>query len=197
MLVEVQAVAHLVPGLWIQLFLNELTNLGAKSRFVELARPFFMAGQGIHHRHFRRHPTVQLARQHHQPVVAVTDHQFVGSAHASVHLNGLVADAGSSALNHRQHGMGQPGGFSGVTLLQASSQLAHDGTGFEVSDLHIGEAVLQGLEAAQRHAELLACAQVIAGQFQQVGHQSHRLGAQAAGRQSLYAPQGCFGVVAL
>ena len=70
----------------------------------------------------------------------------------------------------------------------ASSKSARHGrehrhaAGLFDGDEHVGGAVLQGLEAADRHAELFSRLQIFDGGFQQFVHQADGLGAHRGAR---------------
>ncbi|MNL21516.1 hypothetical protein D3C87_1428100 [compost metagenome] len=69
----------------------------------------------------------------------------------------------TSAFDDRASGETKPALLIGRTDIEAQGKFTSDRARLEVSDLHIGIAVLQGLKAAEWHTKLLASAQVFAG----------------------------------
>ena len=104
--------------------------------------------------------------------------ELVGHAHAAVQLHGLLADeARCLADQHLGPGHGVAAcGRVGVAAVRGG-QVDHRACLFEL-DQHVGHAVLQGLEAADRHAELLARAAVFDGRLEDALERAEGVGAE-------------------
>ena len=106
----------------------------------------------------------------------VANDGFVGHAHAAMQLHRLLADKAHGVAQlvfgarHRSAALGR----RGVEL--EAGVIAHGAGQFELH-LHVGDAVAQGLEAGNGHAELFARVHVVGGGGQRHVHHTHAFSA--------------------
>jgi hypothetical protein len=108
----------------------------------------------------------------------VADIEFVGDAHATMQLHRLLADQ-ARRLQHIGLGGGDgAAAFVGIGVVGTHGGQDRHGAGLLGGDHHVGHAVLQGLELADRHAELLARLEVFEGDFVERGHDADGFGTE-------------------
>jgi hypothetical protein len=115
---------------------------------------------------------------HGQALEVVADVEFVGDAHAAMKLHRLLAD---EACRLQDVGLGRgdaAAAFGGIRRIGAHGGQRRHGAGLLGGDHHVGHAVLQGLELADRRAELLARLQVVERDFVERGHDADGFGAE-------------------
>ncbi len=96
-----------------------------------------------------------------------------------MHLDALLADLAHAATQlHLGLRQGAASHRARFTQLEAGV-VAHRASQFQLH-LHIGDAVAQGLEGCDRHAELLAGVEVLGGEGDQLVHEPHALGTQGS-----------------
>src|SRR5690606_3796794 len=118
----------------------------------------------------------QLERQ--QPPEAVADVELVGHAHAAVQLDRLLADPARGLADHDLGARDRLPARGGIAALTGGrGQVGHRTRLFDLH-VHVGHAVLQRLEAADRRAELHAVAGVLHGRGQGAVEHAQRIGAQ-------------------
>ena len=118
---------------------------------------------------------------HGQALEVVRGRQFVGHAHAAVQLDRLLADELHRLADPELGGRHRAPALVGVARRQLDGgQQGHRARLLEV-DEHVGHAVLQRLEFADRRAELGARLQVFEGGGEDRFHHAERFGAQQAG----------------
>ena len=111
----------------------------------------------------------ELELHRRQPLEVVADRQLLGHTHSAVQLHGLLADEAGRPPDRRLRGRHRPRAYRGfVVEVQHGEQ--DGGECLLHLDVHIDHAVLEHLEAADRHAELLALLAVFDGVRQYLSH---------------------------
>src|SRR5882724_8590673 len=111
---------------------------------------------------------------HGQPLEVVPDLGFLGHADAAVKLDRLLADELAGLADLHLGGGHRSGAFLGAVEIGRHGREHRHAAGLFERDEHVGGAVLQGLEAADRHAELLAGLEILDGGFQRFIHHADR-----------------------
>ena len=86
---------------------------------------------------------------------------FIGEAHAAVQLHRLLADKARLLADQRLGRRRQPRALGWLGVGGPGRSERGDGIGLLFRDVHVGQTVLDGLKAADRHAELFARLDVI------------------------------------
>src|SRR3954469_2264244 len=120
----------------------------------------------------------ELAREHSEPAESVADLQLVAHAPAAVRLHRLLADVARRVgdLDLRRRDRARIGAGIGPARREAGH-----GARLLERDEHVDDAVLQRLEGADRHAELLARLEILERSVAGELHRAHRLGADERG----------------
>ncbi len=108
----------------------------------------------------------------------MTDIEFVGDAHAAMQLHRLLADQARRLQDVGLGGGDAAAAFGGVIRVGTHGGQRGHGAGLLGGDHHVGHAVLQGLELADRRAELLARLEVFERDFVERGHDADGFGAE-------------------
>src|SRR6266480_310764 len=124
----------------------------------------------------------ELLRRHGQPPEAVAHLQLLAHPHAAVQLHRFLADVARAVGDLDLRGRHRARARSGIDrLIDPRAGEAGHGPRLLIRDDHVHHAVLQRLEAADRHAELLAGLEVlergVAGEF----HRADGFGANQRG----------------
>ncbi|MNZ77399.1 hypothetical protein D3C78_959380 [compost metagenome] len=116
----------------------------------------------------------ELAGDHHQVLGVVRQHVFPGQADAPMQLDALIGDEARRAADDVFGSAQRAATLFAVRLVgDAGGQQCHR-NGLVQLDAHVDHAMLQRLEAADRHAELLARLQVVQGQSARGFHAADR-----------------------
>ena len=120
----------------------------------------------------------KLLFDHGQAFEVVAALVFHGHADAAMQLDGLLADEAGAAADLDLGG--GDGGVAGGGVGLGGGEGGVDGhrAGLFEHDQHVDRAVLQGLEAADGDAELLAGFKVVGGELDQCVHRADGLGAE-------------------
>ena len=105
---------------------------------------------------------------HHQAFGVMPDIQFVGDAHATVQLNGFTKDQLAGSIDHYLEGV--DGGRGSSLPSVRAHRAVEQGPGLLASHKGVHHTVLQSLETANCHAELLAGPGVLQGPGVQLFH---------------------------
>ena len=115
---------------------------------------------------------------HDQPLEIPADRQVVGHAHAAVQLHGLLADVAARLPDHDLGGRNRSSALAPIGFVDPCGGQQGRGARLLDRDRHVGGAVLQRLEVADRLAELLARPQVLGRHLEQALHHADRFGTE-------------------
>src|SRR6267143_4376369 len=124
----------------------------------------------------------ELPRRHGQPPEAVAQLQLLAHAHAAVQLHRFLADVARAVGDLDLRGRHRARALGGIDRrIDSRASEAGHGPRLLIRDDHVYHAVLQRLEGADRHAELVAGLEVlergVAGEF----HRADGFGANQRG----------------
>ena len=111
---------------------------------------------------------------HGQPLEVVADLGFLGHADAAVKLDRLLADEFQRLADLHLGGRDRGGALLGAVEIGRHGREHRHAAGLFAGDEHVGGAVLQGLEGADRDAELLSRLQIFDGGLQRFIHRADR-----------------------
>src|SRR5690606_8525345 len=135
----------------------------------------------------------ELVADHDQTLGVVGTVVLPGHGNTAMQPDALLGHVACGAVDDELGG-GQLGAALGAVgvVSQAGGEDGHGGGAFQFAD-HVDHAVLQYLELADRHAELLAGLQVVQGQVAGNAHGAHRFTAQGGNGAAALVADGVIG----
>ena len=152
-------------------------RVGRHVAFEPVVRPARggTAQQGTERAQMRRFGAVAGA-QHERTVHVVADIAFVGEADRAMHLYRFARDRARTDVRAVDRAGRQHRSLRRIASFEPRQCIRDDGGGELVLNEHIDGAMLQGLKAPERAAELLARAQIVERRLERLRHESAQVG---------------------